>query len=276
VTRIRVALLLGLAGLGGCQQKMADQPSPRPYEEYSALPAGQSARPLEAGVVPRGQPAPDDPKVAWLTADGKNPKVSAEWKAAVDPEGKVAPPPGAPTDEKNFVAEFPWKMTEADLRRGQERFNIYCAVCHGASGAGNGKIVERGYLRPPSYHTDLAGKAKDWSIRPPEKTPDAEEAKLELPQGHSRGFGRYRKLVRLDKVPVGYIFQVITWGFGGMPDLGWQVPVDDRWRIIAYIRALQLSQNATVAELPPEAKQAAEQALNGGGDKKPAAPKAGH
>lgn len=269
MTRIRVALLFAAAGLAGCQQKMAEQPAPRPYEEYSALPAGQSARPLEPGVVLRGQPAPDDPMVSWLTAAGKAPTVTAEWKAAVDPEGKIAPPAGAPTDERNFVAEFPWKMTAADLKRGQERFNIFCAVCHGASGAGNGKIVERGYLRPPSYHVDPAGQAKDWSVKPPERATDAERKDLELPQGHSRGFGRYRKLVRLDKVPVGYIYQVITWGYGGMPDLGWQVPPSDRWRIIAYIRALQLSQNATVTDLPADAKKAAEEALTGGN--KPAA-----
>lgn len=53
---------------------------------------------------------------------------------------------------------------------------------------------------------------------------------------------------RLRKAPLGYFFDVMTNGFGAMPDYASQIPPDDRWRIVAYIRALQLSQNATVAE----------------------------
>lgn len=55
---------------------------------------------------------------------------------------------------------------------------------------------------------------------------------------------------RLRAVPPGYIFQVITNGYGGMGDYGDQVPVDDRWAIVAYIRALQLSRDATLADVP--------------------------
>jgi mono/diheme cytochrome c family protein len=57
---------------------------------------------------------------------------------------------------------------------------------------------------------------------------------------------------RLRQAPVGHFFDVITNGLGGMPDYSQQIPVDDRWKIIAYIRALQLSQHATVAEVPAE------------------------
>jgi len=53
---------------------------------------------------------------------------------------------------------------------------------------------------------------------------------------------------RLRKAPLGYFFDVITNGFGAMPDYASQIPPDDRWRIVAYIRALQLSQNATAAD----------------------------
>ena len=60
---------------------------------------------------------------------------------------------------------------------------------------------------------------------------------------------------RLRQVPVGYIFDVITNGFGAMPDYRAQVPVQDRWRIVAYIRALQLSHNATAADIPPDEMQ---------------------
>jgi len=55
---------------------------------------------------------------------------------------------------------------------------------------------------------------------------------------------------RLRKAPLGYIFDVITNGFGAMPEYASQVPASDRWAIVAYIRVLQLSQNATVADVP--------------------------
>src|SRR5689334_7898001 len=55
---------------------------------------------------------------------------------------------------------------------------------------------------------------------------------------------------RLRKAPLGYFFDVMTNGFGAMPDYASQIPPDDRWRIVAYIRALQLSQNAAKADVP--------------------------
>jgi len=57
---------------------------------------------------------------------------------------------------------------------------------------------------------------------------------------------------RLQAVPPGYIYQVIKNGYGAMPDHGDQIPVRDRWAIVAYVRALQLSQNANVSDVPPE------------------------
>jgi mono/diheme cytochrome c family protein len=60
---------------------------------------------------------------------------------------------------------------------------------------------------------------------------------------------------RLRQAPIGHFFDVITNGFGSMPDYSQQVPPDDRWAITAFIRALQLSQNATLADVPPEARQ---------------------
>ena len=57
---------------------------------------------------------------------------------------------------------------------------------------------------------------------------------------------------RLREAPVGYIFDVITNGFGAMPDYASQIPPQDRWSIIAYLRALQLSQEASLADVPPQ------------------------
>ena len=88
-------------------------------------------------------------------------------------------------------------------------------VCHGRSGYGDGKVVQRDYVKPPSYHTD-----------------------------------------RLRQMPVGRVYEVITRGYGAMPSYDEQVPVIDRWRIVAYIRALQLSQNATLADVPESERTA--------------------
>ncbi|HSE63200.1 MAG TPA: cytochrome c [Thermoanaerobaculia bacterium] len=57
---------------------------------------------------------------------------------------------------------------------------------------------------------------------------------------------------RLRDAPVGHFYDVMTRGLGAMPDYAQQIPPDDRWAIAAYVKALQLSQRATIAELPPE------------------------
>lgn len=103
---------------------------------------------------------------------------------------------------------MPFAVTKDDLERGRIRFNIYCSPCHSRLGDGNGYIPTRGFSRRP-------------------------------PSFH---------IERLEKAPVGYIFNVMTEGFGIMPDYASQIPPRDRWCIVAYIRALQLSQHATVAD----------------------------
>ncbi len=57
---------------------------------------------------------------------------------------------------------------------------------------------------------------------------------------------------RLRQMPVGYFFDIMTNGFGAMPDYKGQIPVADRWRIVAYIRVLQLSHHATTADVPAD------------------------
>jgi hypothetical protein len=105
---------------------------------------------------------------------------------------------------------MPFPVTKQVLERGRERFNIFCAPCHSRVGDGNGFVPSRGFTRRP-------------------------------PSFH---------IVRLQKAPVGYFFDVMTEGFGIMPDYASQIPPQDRWNIVAYVRALQLSQNATMADVP--------------------------
>lgn len=115
-----------------------------------------------------------------------------------------------------FVTTFPFKIDAAIMQRGRERYNIYCAPCHAETGLGNGMVIQRGFKVPAANH----------------------------------------HLERLRNAPVGYWFDVITNGFGVMFGYAAQVPVHDRWAIIAYVRALQLSRNATADDVP-EAERAA-------------------
>ena len=284
------AFMAVLIAAVGCQQKMATQPAPRPYEESSLFPHGQSARPLADGVIHRSQPLSDDPLVTWLTAKGRKPTHTEAYKAWVDeqartpltedgtpagkpvngPDGKPATRlsaaaagelkdnnallPGSPNDPDNFVRTVPFEMTEGDLRRGRELFTAVCAECHGAAGHATGKVAERGFLRPPSYHADPDGEKKDWS-RYVEREGKVVPDYTGNPQGYSRGFYKYGREVALKDVPVGYIYQVIYWGYGGMGSHETQLPhPDDRWRVAAYVRVLQLSQAVKADDLPAKVK----------------------
>jgi mono/diheme cytochrome c family protein len=71
---------------------------------------------------------------------------------------------------------------------------------------------------------------------------------------------------RLRQMPIGYFVDVMTNGFGVMPDYRAQVPVEDRWRIAAYVRALQLSHQATTADVPPAELQRLNAGASGGGN----------
>jgi hypothetical protein len=106
---------------------------------------------------------------------------------------------------------MPFPVTEEVLDRGRLRFNIYCAPCHSRLGDGDGIVPAHGFPRKP-------------------------------PSYH---------IERLRQAPLGYFYGIITHGFGIMPDYATQISPQDRWAIVAYIRALQLSQNATGADISP-------------------------
>ena len=221
--------LLVLLCAAGCQQKMADQPSYRPLVPAHFFVEQTSARSLPHGTLAREWARADDP-----LGSGLKPEARRELPSKVEgaPNVSTQPTVDAPTDPARFMTRLPFELTRADLERGQERFTIYCTPCHDPIGTGHGKIVERGYVEPPNFHRD-----------------------------ESRGFARYGKHVPLREVPLGYVFGVISHGYGAMPSYGPQVEPKDRWRIAAYVRALQLSQHAVLDKLPDETKRAAQAAL---------------
>jgi mono/diheme cytochrome c family protein len=121
----------------------------------------------------------------------------------------------------DWATTFPMPVTEAMMRRGQERFNIYCAPCHGLDGAGRGPVAARAeqiggpWVPPLSYHQ-----------------------------------------AQVRDRPHGHIFNTITNGIRTMPAYGPQIPAADRWAIVAYVRALQRSQDARLEDVPEEYREA--------------------
>lgn len=169
----------------GCEirQAMYDQPKPKPLQYSEFFGDDRVSRPSVPGTVAQGH----------LNAD------THYYEGVVD---------GKPAET------FPIPVTLDVLKRGHERFDIYCSPCHDRAATGNGMVVQRGFKKPVSFHDP-----------------------------------------RLRSSPVGYFFNNITKGFGQMPSYAHQIPVADRWAIVAYVRALQLSQNATLDDVP-EAERA--------------------
>jgi mono/diheme cytochrome c family protein len=126
------------------------------------------------------------------------------------------------------VEEIPFPVDRAVLERGQQRYMIYCSPCHGLTGKGDGMIVQRGFSPPPP----LYGKRPQ-----PGKSPAATFYE------------------DLRDAPVGHFFEVITNGHGAMYSYASRVAPIDRWKIAAYIRALQLSRYARADDLPPEERE---------------------
>jgi mono/diheme cytochrome c family protein len=102
---------------------MYDQPRYDPYEPSAFFDDGLSARPIEPGTVARSDPAERGAGSVFAT-------------------GRAA--------DSSFVDELPFPFDRAVLERGQGRYQIFCAPCHGLDGAGRGMIVERGFSPPPA------------------------------------------------------------------------------------------------------------------------------
>lgn len=171
------------------------------YRGISFFGDGLSARPPVEGTVPRGYLRLDS---AYFTGKKTSSLSSAQTsgQTTAGPQPKTANPTA--TAQNAFpddVEVFPFPITEETVVRGRQRFDIFCSVCHGVTGYGDGMIVRRGFRRAASFHDD-----------------------------------------RLRQAPVGHFFDAITNGWGTMPAYAPQIPVQDRWAIVAYIRALQLNQ----------------------------------
>jgi mono/diheme cytochrome c family protein len=169
---------------------MDNQPKFKAQSANPLFADGRAMRPPVVGAVPFGAAAGDPAFTEGRMADG-------------------------------WVTVLPMPVTDQLLRRGRERFDIFCSPCHGLAGYGDGMVAKRAeqlqegtWTPPSSYHTDLV---------------------------RSR--------------PDGHLFNTITNGIRNMPAYGAQIPMADRWSIVAYVRALQLSQDARLDEVPKDKRE---------------------
>ncbi|HEY8943402.1 MAG TPA: cytochrome c [Polyangiaceae bacterium] len=132
-------------------------------------------------------------------------------EGSVDRDAPLGPPELVDgRDGEAYATHIPIPIDEAQLSRGRERFGIFCAPCHGLLGDGRSQVAENMRLRPP---------------------PSLHEA-------------------RLREYPPGRIYSVVHEGYGLMPSYAQELALRDRWAVVAYVRALQLSQSVRLAELP--------------------------
>ena len=168
--------------VAGCRQDMHNEPKMIPQRGSEMFADHRGARPQVVNTVAREQLF-DDSYFYTGVVQGAN----------------------GYREEKDLM---PFPVTMEVLKRGQERFNIYCTPCHSRVGNGLGAIVDRGYKPAANLH-DQVRRAQ----------------------------------------PLSHYFYVMTHGYGAMPDYSAQLAPEDRWAVAAYIRALQLSQNATAADV---------------------------
>lgn len=178
----------------GCRYDMQDQPRYKAYKKSDFFSDNKAMRDLPEGTIARGQLRADK---VFYTGKKENADPNIQVESTTSPSGNMLV-----SSFPNDIEKIPFPVTKEILDRGEERYKVFCIVCHGPVGNGDGMVVRRGYIQPPTYNDD-----------------------------------------RLRNAPDGHFFDVMTNGWGRMSSYASQIPPADRWAIVAYIRALQRSQN---------------------------------
>ncbi len=196
--KIKPLLLMGLCVvlLTGCRGNFSDKPAVHLNPNLDVQPK------VTAQTMPITPPAETVP---W----GSNIENRADALAEDSAYYRGQTASGA------WVNSIPVTVNEALLKRGQERYDIYCSSCHDRAGTGNGPVVKLGFTPPPVM----------WDAR---------------------------VLTYTD----GELYNIVTHGIRNMPAHDKQIPVADRWAIVAYVRALQTMHTATLKDVP-ETKRSA-------------------
>lgn len=228
---------IGAMGVESVQDTRGDGRIPRPFIQIGIILVCASLIPLGIIVAARGSKS-SQPRIHIIQDMDNQPKYKPQ-QAGPFRDLRAMRPPVAGTvargeiraDEHyyrgmvdgEYAVTFPTEhpgvtLDEEFIRRGQNRFNIFCAACHGRDGSGNGMV----------------------NIRATERGPWAPASNLHDAQVRER--------------PVGHLFNTITNGLRNMPPYGDQLSETDRWAVAAYIRALQRAERATPDELPPDVR----------------------
>lgn len=189
-----VVLTVGVLGFRGTTSTrpplevfpdMDRQPKYQPQGTSAFFADGRADRPVPAGTVRRGDLRADSALHTGRNAEG-------EW-----------------------VSGFPGELTvdHRFMQRGRERYDIYCAPCHGTVGDGRGIVAEYGWGLPANLHQDV-----------------------------------------FRQQPEGQLYDTITNGRNTMFPYGDKLDVQDRWAVVAYVRALQRAQQGDVNDVPPAQK----------------------
>lgn len=197
------------------------QPKFKSQTESPLFADRRAMRPRVEGTIPRNSLIEDERFLYGIEPRGvtslEDAESSSDSRISSTETKRVAVVTKALT-EPNFVREIPIAVTEQLVRDGRTQFNIHCSVCHGKAGYGNGLAsqraleLEQGTWVPPT------------SIHSP----------------------------HLVEQPDGQLFNSITNGVRKMPAYGHQITPRDRWAIVAYVRALQRSQNAKLDDVPED------------------------
>jgi len=182
---------------------MDSQPKLKPQQVSPMFADGLAQRPPVANTIARGELPADTNYFTGKKADSGQAQPAATTN---------------PSDQ--WLSDFPFPLTDEVMHRGRQRFEIYCAPCHGFDGGGNGMVAvraaalqEAAWVAPVSFHSD-----------------------------------------QVRQRPLGHLFNTISEGIATMPSYAAQIAVEDRWAIVAYIRALQRSQNAKPEDVPAGVK----------------------
>ena len=190
---------LGLIWLAfGCEQalpdisweRMLDQPKGKAYRASAYFPDGKLMQAPPEGTVPADRPQGPRPLLEGLSGE-------------------------------DYVSTVPVAVDRPMLDRGRNRFETFCAACHGIDGSGDSLV---------SHHMELR--------RPPSLT-----------------------AAPVIDFPAGRVFQVISAGYGLMPAYASELPIADRWAVVAYLHALQRSQSTPIASLPEPIRRRAQESL---------------
>ena len=200
--------------------KPEDKKSDAKADDQPAAEEPSASKPSDEKPVAKEKPVADKPKRQAPKVEPAKEQPKAESPAAMQPES-LQPATGsadAVADKTPWLKKNPVELTAAVFERGQQQFNIYCSVCHGMNGLGNGLVNRRA----------LKLMATTWT--PPSNMHD--------------------ETLYKDAYPDGKLFSTISNGVRKMPGYAGQIKAKDRWAIVAYVRALQASRNGSLDDVP--------------------------